>query len=859
MRHDAVLEYGNMSANIEIIPPGNEKFILPVPPEFSRIGPWLSAISLLLFAVASCVALAYSSELPIWAWAPFLFTAFGSILGFLYELWLIATFRPYQLFHSATGIFIQSVRAANLPFVFGSVYVAFCILTFPRPAIAIYLIIVAGFLAGMLWVVLLFQRPPRLAAILFLLGLVGQLSLVSYSTSLPAEPMTKWLLVGTAVTLFATVVAGSETPERSTVFHLLAIASVVLLLLAYQRIEDKAAYFPQFAFSEAWIPAVPFLRRWMALVLGVIAGLIIGFYFIPKTWNVARSVLASATWPFFYLIVAGGLQVPRPERLSVLYRGKEDQLKRLKVLPYHVAHSRNLSYPISVPCLDEALTLKVHAYGYLTRLVEYVFAIGSEANRLFPFANIHVPLRDKPRMEPWSDGSHYWPRWLLRRIYIPSFGWFQIESGVRGPGIQSTPDSAVEAYQQGQLLAYLVEYGIAGPFIEAIEPTSPSGTTRFKMDFRFLEAYETKPDYERYGGVAYIEIDDSYQQLALCSVSDVGSSREIPVDPNDAAFRHAEDVILASLYFYVVSGKHLAEIHMGLNLVEVAMFNSFDAKRRWDHPVRLMLFPHLYAHELAEELTTQNLLEDGAVFPQIFATTNSELMRHLNDRFSEYQLGRDEDFEHREAVLLAGRAGAKLEDVLPRSSLVWEKEYFSIWNEYATTIVNATYADDATVRADECVQSLFANLSSLFPRELPARYAKFKTRSGLSRFIADTMHHLIIRHEVYGTTGVRLALDPRINKVQVPKDGGPSAIDEWRSLACVAMATSRVRYTKLLINFSNVFADLENRSLEIECRKAHNQLKSRLAQLEEKFNEDGIDNYDSLRLLPSELDIGAGY
>ena len=75
---------------------------------------------------------------------------------------------------------------------------------------------------------------------------------------------------------------------------------------------------------------------------------------------------------------------------------------------------------------------------------------------------------------------------------------------------------------------------------------------------------------------------------------------------------------------------------MGLNLVEVALFNAFDAKEEWNHPVRMALYPHLFAHDLAEELTTQNLLEDGAVFPQIFATTNSALMRHLNDRFSEF-------------------------------------------------------------------------------------------------------------------------------------------------------------------------------------------------------------------------------
>lgn len=401
-----------------------------------------------------------------------------------------------------------------------------------------------------------------------------------------------------------------------------------------------------------------------------------------------------------------------------------------------------------------------------------------------------------------------------------------------------------------------MEYGIAGPFIE---PVTRNGGTAFKLDFRFLEKYETKADYEPYGGVAYFEIDDQNQCMKLTHVCAPGSEIEFAVDVSSATFRHAEDMILASIYFYVVSGKHLVEIHMGLNLVEVALFNAFDARQLWFHPVRLALYPHLFAHELAEELTTQNLLEDRAVFPQIFATTNSALMRHLNDRFGEYQYARDEDFYEREKVILTGRTSISLESLLPHCSLVWEKQYAAIWQEYAMAIVDSHYPDDAAVVIDDSIQILYANLDKTFQQPLPDRYQKFQTRDGLARFIADTMHHLIIRHEVYGTTGVRLALDPRINKVQVPKDGGPYAVDEWRSLACVAMATSRVRYTLLMTDFKHVFDDLKDDHVRQKFGDAYDQMKRRLHNLEVQFTSGGVDNYATLRPLPSELDIGAGY
>lgn len=837
-----------MIPKTDITPPGMEKFTLPEVPEFRGRGPWLSVLSLLGFLIASVAAFLFTAEFPSWIRAPFLFTAIGSGIGLLYELWLIASGRAYQLYVTPGGRIVQWLRAAVLVLVYGSTYFMYCLITAGGSSNGNWGVFgISGFLTGMLAVILLLRGPQQLGATMFLLGVVGQIVLVWLAPELPGGTLVRWLLTGAAATLYASIVIGAATPQRSTAFHVLGIASVGFLYFALRN----AGQSPDASWSS-----LPTVWLWLWLLAGFFAAVATSFCLLPRTRGVLRAFVANSTWPLFYLLIAGGLRVPRPDRLSVLYKGNEDRLKPLALLPYYLAHPRNLTHPVSIPCLNEALTLKVHAFTFITRMVTFFFGVASVVNRFFPFANIDVPIAHKPRMEPWSDGSDYWPWWLLKSVWLPGLGWFQIQSGVRGPGFQPTPEAAVDAYHDGQLLAYLVEYGIAGSFIE---PDCSSGQPRFKMDFSFLEKYETKPDYESYGGIAFFEINAHRKCMVLKSVRAPGSTQEIEADPNDASFRHAEDMILASLYYYVVSGKHLVEIHMGLNLIEIALFNAFDAEKNWHHPIRMALYPHLFAHELAEELTTQNLLEDGAVFPQIFATTNSALMRHLNDRFSEYQLGRDEDFDYRQSVLLSSNPGKTLAEILPRCSLLWELEYASIWQEYATAIVNASYPTDRDFAADENIRSLFDTLSRMYHQPLPARYARLETKTGLATFIADTLHHLIVRHEVYGTSGVRLSLDPRINKVQVPKDGGPCAIDEWRSLACVAMATSRVRYTKLMSNFSNVFSDIKDENLRHAFRLAHTQMKARLQQLEEKFNRDGVDNYQTLRLLPSDLDIGAGY
>lgn len=834
-----------MQSNTHITPAGQEKFTLPTPPTFSIADSWLSAGSLLAFFVASLLAILYLPDLPLWAVAPYWFTALGSGIGFLYETWLLIRKTPYQLLGTAMGRFIQTIRLGNIAFVFGSVYLAYGLLALGAFGHAGWVTALVGIVTGFLLVVFLFRGPQEIGAAVLTAGLLALLIVVFGSDGLTDGTWVRIALAAAAIGLYATTFIGSQTPRRSTIFHLVATVVVALMYFGL-RTEFSAA-----------ANAHPEIKgTGLRLLVSFPIGMGLAFYLLPQTWAMFRSMVSGATWPFFYLFIAGGIRIPRPDRLSELYAGREDELRPLGLLPYYIAHSRNLTHAVSVPCLDEALTLKVHAFGMITRLVKFAFGAASMVNRVFPIANIDVPLRLKPRMLPWSDGSNYWPKQFLKRIYLPTLGWFSIESGVRGPGFQSTPPTALDAYSRGQLLAFLVEYGIAGTFIQ---PITRNGKQSFVMDLSFFEKYETKADYESYGGVAYLEIDDAKRCLKLTHIQAPNSDIELAVDPTDTRFRHAEDMILATVYFYVVSGKHLVEIHMGLNLVEVALFNSFDAKRQWFHPVRLALYPHLFAHELAEELTTQNLLEDKAVFPQIFATTNASLMRHLNDRFGEYELANDEDFDHRERVLLTGRDGQSLEDVLPSSSLIWEKRYAAIWLEYATRLIESAYPTDAKVESDECVQVLFANLTATFRQPLPSRFDELKTRTGLARFIADMMHHLIIRHEVYGTSGVRLALDPRINKVQVPKDGGPYGIDEWRSLACVAMATSRVRYTQLMTDYTNVFDDLTDADIKQKYRDAHTQLKAQLAALETEFKSDEVENYDTLRLLPSELDIGAGY
>jgi hypothetical protein len=572
---------------------------------------------------------------------------------------------------------------------------------------------------------------------------------------------------------------------------------------------------------------------------------------LPSLYSDVRTVVSLGVWTPIYFQLVSAKRFPLPKNLSKVY-DQQPPPAATPLIPYYQAHPQHLVEKLSIPAVaDKDIERNVTVFRSLMDTAISAFKLISFLDHNLPQANIDIPLKDKPRLPIWSDGSDFWPK-----IFQMNFLGYTIPNNGL---LDKTPKAALAAYQDGQLIAYLTESGVANPFAK---PVSGRGEGALVSDFRFLEKYATKPDYESYGGMAYFQVNSVRQKLELVSVVAPGSDQEIAANPHDPAFRRAEALVLASIYYQVISGKHLAEIHMTYNLVEVAMHNAFDAQGQWAHPFRTFLYLHFFSHELAEEITTEHLVQEGAVFSQIFATTHAALIDHLNDCYANFEYGEDEDFEARTAAMTMPGKGGK---ILPNACINWELKYFEIWHKYTTDLMNIIYPDDQAVRADKYLQDFHNGLLQVLPKGLPKRYDGFKSRKGVARFAADTIHHTVIRHQVYGTTGIRAALDPRISTTQVPRDGGTPAIDEWRSLAYVALATGQARFTLLLSEPGedfNYLLDGVDSKYQKPMSIVFDQLQADLKALDKAWTSDVHEqeyNYEYFRALPSDLHTGPGY
>lgn len=817
------------------------RFKIPKPPTYSVFPSILSILSLILLTGTAIYFYLQIKEQSLWITLPFLFSIFGGGVGVLLELFVLVTGSPFQMMKSRFTTSIQMIRFLNISPVVTTIFFFICSFVVEDEGLRMAILLLVGFSAFALGTILYFGPPNPVIPIIILATQLAQIIIILASGILgsPLYMVGIYLLLQ-GITQGAAFIVGTSTPIKSTGFHVLSTISGLLLFLA---VSEALKIDTAFVASKTIDWSAHVLLKW-GLIVACLAGFVFAMKTVPKTYNILRSKISNVIWSLQYFILISAKRFPNPQNLSELY--KEGPPPPVRLIPYYQHHPEFLPETLAIPSVAR-LEKNVTAFGALVKKATGAFKIIAILDHFSPQANVNIPLKDKPRMKIWDDGNSIYPK-----IYTMTLFGFSLPV----PKFKITPPPVIDAYKQGQLLAYLAESGVANPFLKK----APNKQGYLVMDFRELEKYETKADYESYGGVAYFKVNSEKKQLELISVIAPHTDEEIVPNPMDSTYRHAESMVIASMYFKVISGKHLADIHMTYNLLEAVLHNAFDAKGQFTHPVRTFMYLHLFSHELAEELTTEHLVQEGAVFNQIFATTHDALINHLNDQYHSFEYADDEDFEYRTDIMRMENG-----EILPKACINWELEYVKIWRKYTDGIIDCIYANDEDVANDQYIQDMLCGLKEVFFKPLPDRYDDLKTKKGLSRWASDTMHHLIVRHQVYGTTGINSAIDPRISSPQVPKDRGTPGVDEWRSLMGVALATACARFTLLYGKNDEKFVYLLD-GLKPKYKEGmtpiFEQLHDDLEALDKKWTKDSANmdfNYNYFRAIPSDLRTGPGY
>ena len=819
-----------------------------------------------------------------WMVIPFHFLSLGAIFGFLLESYLIAHGQPFRFAYHRFISQLNDARGAVRALVLtSSTFLVLCLVTeYPERSLP-WALPATFLLSGGLSVVALFRSEPTWFRFVGTMLLIVQITLPALFGVASATFHASWCLVASGCTQLLSTILNGKTPRLSSVSRCLTVLANYFLYSALCLVSQNDQ---DFVSRVADVLSPTYLTMAMCL-LSFLIGLVLTLRNSTPTYQAWRTAWSLILWTVLFANLVGRpLLVFNPERVSHAYGGRPPRI--VELLPYSLQHPKFMAGHILIPSFaGDQLPEYVEVFKGVLNEIRQGFKVFTTLGHYFPTADRTIPLKDKVRHSHFYDARDLYPSWFFRL-------WSKVlDFPMEGISLLPVPQSMKDAKTEGLLLAHLCQYKHSHtmlklareteeyPFFELIDADSkPNQDDRLVLDLRHLEGYDFKEDYEPYGGCVLFKIrsrEECQKEpgdfLDIVWLMAPKSKHRLRKDPRDERYRRAEYMIFASITFAGVTGKHLAEIHFGYNLLPAALQNCFDCRLNPvggefnGHPLRIALHLHTYAHPLATEETVCHLVNEMAVFGQIWSMTYDSLCKYLSDTYNWMQYASDEDFDYRKRcwwpLLQEGEGvgdGIKSITVARGSkftcSLHWELEYFAIFLKYSKSLVYSWYEDDAQVEADETLPGFWATLVHYFPGGLPDRYKELKTRDGIVRFLADTIHHICIRHQIYGTNAVTGACDTRFFMSQVPKDGGPPAVDEWRSLAFVTLATAYAFFPKLLQDPANIHDQAEERPLcdhfddvsprrsnqtkrELvrDCKKAFQQFQIDLRQLQGRMEQ----------------------
>ena len=209
---------------------------------------------------------------------------------------------------------------------------------------------------------------------------------------------------------------------------------------------------------------------------------------------------------------------------------------------------------------------------------------GKMATTKLPFANIILPSYD----EDWTGLSHAKEimLWVLRKLPLADHDdeWSSADEAKEAfnsefPGILSPPAHVWEEMTSDAAQSRLAFVGMGAIRLYPLVDTSdPDGAT-WVSDLTFMDAFEVRAGFERYGAAAYF---NAKQEIVRIYLPALGQDFR----PGDTGWEHAKWVWRCTILIGTTVAVHLVSTHwLTANVVTYATRSSFGV----DHSIRRLL------------------------------------------------------------------------------------------------------------------------------------------------------------------------------------------------------------------------------------------------------------------------------
>jgi arachidonate 15-lipoxygenase len=370
--------------------------------------------------------------------------------------------------------------------------------------------------------------------------------------------------------------------------------------------------------------------------------------------------------------------------------------------------------------------------------------------------------------------------------------WRPARGPARGPKGPDPDRGEPEGPQAGQSRQNVPDPDLEGPDLGALAVASPfacyvtmGGDGTFTWDLRVLEAFEHQPGLRSLGAVVSFETGAGGGGLAAVRIdSDAGSCT-----PSDREWPLASRLAMSAASTHLSIVRHFAWIHLAAGgPLAVVTRNELPP----DHPLRRLLWPHVYATQYSNDLITEDQLAPGGDFEGMFSLTHRGVCALIDASIDGFDFGTiDPDVD----ALSRGLGG------LATPSIENRRQHHAVFLAHARRYLERYYDDDG-ITADESVRAWEGELARRVSGIGRVTASAVGVES-VARLAAAIMQLAAVEHEILGSGMWDYQLWTDAVPARVPADGTRPPLDVYQRLVN-ANFNLNVHRTALLSDFSGL-------------------------------------------------------
>src|SRR5262245_14348964 len=402
-------------------------------------------------------------------------------------------------------------------------------------------------------------------------------------------------------------------------------------------------------------------------------------------------------------------------------------------------------------------------------------------------------------------------------------GFSPMEPGL--PSIDADPDKALaEAYTEGHRNCFPApvlpaEYrepvdlgwlAVAGPYTCYVERAPDGG---YHWDLQQLARYEHHDGLRSLGVRVIFRVNPAVRRLEAVRIdSELGSCT-----PEHPRWDLARKLALCAATTHVSLVRHFNGVHLAAGgPLAIATRNCLPAV----HPLRRLLWPHMFGTQFSNELVTKGQMAPGGDFDSIFSFTHRGMCQLFQETYEQYDitvLDPRRDAERR------GLVGGGFDT----PALANREKHFDVFHAHALKYLTSYYPSPGALGNDRAVVSWTETLDGLVPNGIRPILGGAITPESVARLVAAFIYMATVEHEILGTGLWNYQMWTHVQPVRVYGNGQREPLDVYQRLVN-ANFNLNVRRAALLQDFGYLALDPRGAQAFRDFRQALEQLQARI-------------------------------